>query len=114
MAVAGPHDITLSKAVAKVARVMGKPVLTLPVPVFGHYMLAFALEKVMSDPLLTRAQVQMLSEGMAQALPESDLLPSDLIPKTYFGEDFIRKSFEFKTCSRHPEHMAKSKSKLAG
>ena len=114
VAVAGPDDITLSKAVAKVARVMGKPVVTLPVPVIGHYMLAFALEKVMSEPLLTRAQVQMLSEGMAQALPESDLLPSDLIPKTYFGEDSIRKSFEFNTCSRHPEHIAKSKSKLAG
>lgn len=108
LAVAGPDEITLSKAAARVARVMGKPVLLLPFPICGHYLLAYALERLTNDPLLTAAQVQMLSEGMAQAMPQSDLLPSDLLPKTYFCEESIRRSFDFETYARHRQHMAKS------
>jgi nucleoside-diphosphate-sugar epimerase len=95
VAVAGPDNITLCKAVDRVARVMKKPMLPLPLPIFSQYMMAFAMERICAEPLISISQVRMLSEGMSEPLPESDLLPSDLIPKTYFTEESIRRSFAF-------------------
>jgi hypothetical protein len=34
----------------------------------------------------------MLSEELSDPLPDSDLLPPDLLPKTYFSEDSIKRS----------------------
>jgi nucleoside-diphosphate-sugar epimerase len=95
VAVAGPDHITLIKAVDRVARVMKKPMFPVPMPILIQYMMAYALERICAEPLFSVAQVRMLSEGMSEALPESDLLPSDLIPKTYFCEESIRRSFAF-------------------
>jgi NADH dehydrogenase len=44
----------------------------------------------MKEPLVSIAQIRMIAEGMSQALPNTDLLPSDLQPQTKFTEEEIR------------------------
>jgi len=95
VAVVGPDDISLTKAAMRVARVMKKPILPLPMPILGQFLLAMVMEKSMAEPLVSVSQIRMLSEGMNRPLPESDLLPSDLIPKTKFTEQSIRQSYDF-------------------
>ncbi|MBS1956943.1 MAG: NAD(P)H-binding protein [Cyanobacteria bacterium SZAS-4] len=90
VAVVGPEEITLSKAVKRVSKVMKKPTLILPVPTLAHYMIAAASEKSMRNPLTAFAQIRMLSEGMSQPLSDSEMLPSDLVPHREFNEETIR------------------------
>ena len=90
VAVVGPEEITLSKAVKRVSKVMKKPVLILPTPTMAHYMIASASEKSMRNPLTSFAQLRMLSEGMSQPLSDSEFLPSDLVPHKEFNEETIR------------------------
>ncbi|CAN5223578.1 NAD(P)H-binding protein [soil metagenome] len=90
VAVLGPEEMTLSKAVKRVSKVIKKPTLILPVPTFAHYMIAAASEKSMRNPLTAFAQIRMLSEGMSQPLSDSEFLPSDLVPHTEFNEETIR------------------------
>ncbi len=89
-AVVGPEELTLSKAVKRVAKVMKKPVLIMPVPTIAHYMIAAAAEKSLRNPLTAFAQIRMLSEGMSQPLSDSEFLPSDLVPHIEFNEESIR------------------------
>lgn len=90
LAVVGPEQMTLSRAVKRVAKVVKKPVLIVPTPAIAHYMIAAASEKSMRDPLTAFAQIRMLAEGMSAPLPDSEFLPSDLVPHTEFNEDSIR------------------------
>jgi NADH dehydrogenase len=45
----------------------------------------------MPKPLITKAQVQMLADGISRPLPDSQMLPEDLTPKTLFNEEQIQK-----------------------
>ncbi|HEY9776943.1 MAG TPA: NAD(P)H-binding protein [Planktothrix sp.] len=92
MAVIGPDKIGLSTCVRRVAKEMKKPVLPIPMPLLGQYMMAKWMENVMTEPLLSVAQVRMLSEGMDKPLPGCEVLPADLAPKTPFSSKSIRAS----------------------
>jgi uncharacterized protein YbjT (DUF2867 family) len=90
VAVLGPEKMLLSEAVRRVAKVVGKRPLYVPMPVWFHYALASLLEATMKIPLVSRAQVRILSEGIVEPLPACDAPPDDLLPSTRFTDDQIR------------------------
>jgi NADH dehydrogenase len=90
VAVLGPEELTLGEAVKRIARVKKKSVLILPLPTLFHFSMAAILERISKVPLVSVAQVKMLSEGMSKPLPGCDELPDDLKPKTYLTEEVIR------------------------
>jgi NADH dehydrogenase len=109
VAVIGPQKMLLSHAVKQIGRIIGRRVLTFPSPIFAHRVLAWFFEHTMAVPLISSAQVFMLSEGITEAMPACDSLPDDLSPKTMFEDQSIRerlpeaKSFElndFRCCAR--------------
>jgi len=92
VAVLGPEEFPFSEAARRIASAMGKSILiVLPMPVFFHRILAFFAERFMPKPLITKAQVQMLADGISQPTLESVALPEDLKPKTLFTEEQVRK-----------------------
>ncbi len=91
VAVLGPETLTLRQAVLRVAHVVGKRPLAFPMPVWFHYVLGWFVEKIMPVPLVSTAQVRMLSEGLADPCPPCDALPPELAPKIPFTEEQIRR-----------------------
>jgi NADH dehydrogenase len=92
VAVLGPEEFPFSQAARRIAKAMGKPsLIVLPFPVFFHRILAFFSERFMPKPLITKSQVQMLADGISQPTLESIPLPDELMPKTRFTEEQIRK-----------------------
>jgi NADH dehydrogenase len=92
VAVIGPEEFPFSTAARRISRAMGKPfLLVLPFPVVIQRLLAWVSERFMPKPLITKAQVQMLADGISKPLPDSQLLPEDLTPKTLFTEEQIKK-----------------------
>ncbi len=92
IAVLGPEEFPFSQAARRIAKAMGKSsLIVLPMPVFFHRILAFFSERFMPKPLITKAQVQMLADGISQPTLESVALPEDLKPKTLFTEEQFRK-----------------------
>jgi uncharacterized protein YbjT (DUF2867 family) len=91
VAIMGPEEMPLGEAVRRVARVVGKRPLYLRLPIAFHYLLAAALEKIMKIPLVSFAQVRILSEGIVDPWPPYENLPSDLTPTTRFADDQIRR-----------------------
>ena len=81
VAVLGPEEMTLRQAVRRVARVVGKHPLMFPMPVWFHYILGWFVERLMTVPLVSTAQVRMLSEGLAEPAPACDLVPANLAPR---------------------------------
>ncbi|MBI1882353.1 MAG: SDR family NAD(P)-dependent oxidoreductase [Chloroflexi bacterium] len=104
VAVVGPEEMNFSETVRRVAQVMGKRVYAFPMPVFFHYLLAWGCELTMVIPLVSLAQVRMLSEGIVEPLPTCDSLPDDLTPKTLLTDSQIRRglpemgAFGFRDC----------------
>lgn len=90
LAVMGPEEMPLSQAVRRVAQVLGKNPLFLPMPVWFHYALAHVLEATMRIPMVSLAQVRILSEGIVEPLPACGALPEDLKPSTFFTSEQIR------------------------
>lgn len=91
VAVTGPEEFPFSEAARRIARTMGKPfLLVLPFPILFQRLLAWFSERFMPKPLITKAQVQMLADGISQPTLESIPLPDDLRPKTLFTEEQIR------------------------
>lgn len=91
VAVTGPEELTLGQAVQRVARVVGREPFYFRMPVFFHFLLAWCLERVMTIPLVSLAQVRILSEGIVEPMPPCETLPGDLAPKTFFTEQQIAK-----------------------
>lgn len=91
VAVTGAEELYLSEAVRRVARVTGKKVRMVRAPVWLHYVLARFWEWTMKTPLVARAQVRILSEGVVESVMPCDLLPQDLLPRRRFTEDQILK-----------------------
>ena len=87
--VVGPQEMVLSEAVKQVARIIGKRVFTFPFPVAGHRVLAWVFERTMTIPLISSAQVFMLSETMVEAKPGCAELPGDLKPATRFTDEVV-------------------------
>lgn len=91
VAVLGPEDLTLRQAVRRVARVVGRHPFMFPMPVWFHYLLGWSVERIMTVPLVSVAQVRMLNEGLAEPSQPCDPMPSDLASKIPFSEEQIRK-----------------------
>ena len=89
--VAGPEEMDLSEAVLRVGRVIGKTPLLFPLPVFIHFLLGHIFEHCMKVPLISQAQVHILSESVHwEGMPETNL-PEDLVPTTSFTDEQIRR-----------------------
>jgi len=91
VAVTGAEELYLSEAVRRVARVTGKKVRMVRAPVWLHYGLAYFWELTMKTPLVARAQVRILSEGVVESVLPCDLLPHDLLPRRRFTDEQILK-----------------------
>jgi uncharacterized protein YbjT (DUF2867 family) len=89
-ALVGPEELLLSDAVRRVAGVVGRRPWFVPLPIALHRLIAVAAEAVMRVPLISRAQVRILAEGIVEPLPAADRLPVDLLPATRFDEASIR------------------------
>ena len=90
VAVVGAEELRLSEAVRRVAGVLGKRVFVLPCPVAVQFVLAQLFERTMTVPLVAKAQVRILSEGVVEPAPLCDPLPPDLAPQRKFVEANIR------------------------
>jgi len=90
IAVTGPERLALSEAVRRVAAVVGRKPLFVRAPVPFHYALAWVLERLMTVPLVSLAQVRILSEGMTEPVSELDPVPLDLLPSIPFDADSIQ------------------------
>jgi len=90
IALTGPEQLYLSEAVNRVATVIGKKARMVRAPLWFHYFLAHILEWSMKVPLVARAQVRILSEGVIEPALPSDPLPYDLTPTLRFTDHQIR------------------------
>ncbi|MBK8538947.1 MAG: NAD(P)H-binding protein [Ardenticatenia bacterium] len=91
VAVLGPETLTLGAAVRRVAEAVGRRPLFIPLPIAFHYALAWFAERLMRVPLVSLAQVRILSEGLvAPAGAACDELPADLVPELRFTPERIR------------------------
>jgi NADH dehydrogenase len=90
VAVLGPEQLTLATAVRRVARVVDRKPLMFPLPVWFHYLLACVVERVMTVPMVSWAQVRILSEGIVEPSPPCDLLPPELASQSFFTDARIR------------------------
>jgi NADH dehydrogenase len=85
IAITGAEELYLSDAARRVAQVLGRRILIFPAPVWFHYALAVVCEATMKVPLVARAQVRILAEGVVEAAIARDPLPPDLMPTRRFG-----------------------------
>jgi NADH dehydrogenase len=90
VAVTGPEEMPLTEAVRRVARAVGRRPLMFPLPLGFHYAFAWFCERTMRTPLISLAQVRILSEGVVEPLPLCDHVPDDLAPRTGFTAEQIR------------------------
>ena len=104
IAVTGPEEMSCGEAVRRVARAAGKRPLFFRLPVLLHSVAAHFFERLMAIPLVSVAQVRILSEGVAEPLPPCPPPPQDLAPRLPFTEEQIRKGlpepevFSLKDC----------------
>jgi nucleoside-diphosphate-sugar epimerase len=91
VAVLGPEQLTLREAVRRVAQVVGRRPLMFPLPLWIHYALAAVIEHIMVAPMVSTAQIRMLSEGLVEPHPPCDALPPGLAPETPFSPEQIRR-----------------------
>jgi NADH dehydrogenase len=91
IAVVGPEVLAMRELVTRVGDAIGlRPWIT-AMPVCFHRVLAHVAELTMRVPLVSRAQVRMLAEGLCEAAPPCDELPDDLAPRTRFTTENIRR-----------------------
>lgn len=91
VSITGPEEILLGEAVRRVGQVIHRNPLYLHVPLAIQRVIAWAAERTMKIPLLSLAQLRILSEGIVEALPPCDALPANLLPATRFTAEQIRK-----------------------
>jgi uncharacterized protein YbjT (DUF2867 family) len=82
--VLGPEELTAREALRRVAEVVGRPVAVFPLPVALHYVAAWLFERAMRVPLVSRAQVRILAEGLTEPAGTWEPLPEDLAPRRRF------------------------------
>lgn len=114
--VVGPEELTLREAVRRVARVVGRKPLMVPLPIWFHYLLGWCLERVMKVPMVSIAQVRILSEGLTEPAPPCDPMPPELAPRLPFTEKQIRQGLpapgpftgrDCRACARRRDSNAK-------
>lgn len=115
IAVLGPEELTLRAAVRRVARVAGKNPLMFPMPLWFHYILGWFVERLMKVPLVSVAQVRILSEGLTEPSLPCEQPPPELAPNMQFSEEQIRRGLpppgpftlhDIRCCHRNaPKHL---------
>lgn len=90
IALLGPEEIYLSEAVRRVAEVLDKQPLLVRLPILCHVLLAHVFERTMRVPLVSLAQVRILSEGVVEPASPVVPLPYDLVPTRRFTPEQIR------------------------
>jgi uncharacterized protein YbjT (DUF2867 family) len=90
IAITGAEQLYLSEAARRVAQVLHRRILIFPAPIWFHYCLAQAFEWTMKIPLVAKAQVRILSEGVVEPASPCDPVPADLKPARRFTEEQIR------------------------
>src|SRR5215510_1469703 len=90
IALVGPEEIYLSEAVLRVAEVVGRRPLLVPLPVICHKLLAHVFERFMKVPLTSLAQIRILSEGVVEPGSPVVPVPYDLVPTRRFTVEQIR------------------------
>jgi len=90
IAITGAEELYLSDAARRVAEVLGRRIWIFPAPLWFHYALAMVCEATMKVPLVARAQVRILSEGVVEPATACDPLPADLLPVRRFTAEQIR------------------------
>ncbi len=83
--VLGPDEMPLSEAVKRVAAAVGKRPFYFRAPLWFHYAFGWILERAMVTPLVSLAQVRILSEGIIEPSLPCDPPPDDLKPTTRFS-----------------------------
>jgi len=91
VSITGPEEIALSEAVRRVGKALNKKPLYLPLPIAIQKVIAWIAERTMKIPLLSLAQLRILSEGIVEALPPCAALSPDLLPATRFTMEQIQK-----------------------
>lgn len=91
MSITGPEEIALSEAVRRVGHAIQRNPLYMPTPLAIQKIIAWLAERTMKIPLLSLAQLRILSEGIVEAVPACDSLPADLLPATRFTAEQIQK-----------------------
>ena len=91
IAITGREELLLSDAARRVAAVLNRNVLVFPAPIWFHRLLAHLCEWTMKVPLVSQAQVRILTEGVTEAFGKCDSLPSDLQPRILFTADQIQR-----------------------
>ena len=86
----GAEELALADAVKRVAGIVGKRPLYVPLPVWSIRILAQVTEWLMVVPLVAKAQAQMLAEGVSEPAPWAPELPLELRPSHPFDEAAIR------------------------
>ncbi|HSS96559.1 MAG TPA: NAD(P)H-binding protein [Terriglobales bacterium] len=91
IAITGAEELYLSDAAERVAKVLKRRIAIFPAPIWFHYVLALLCEWAMKVPLVAKAQVRILSEGVTDPPHVCDPIPEDLRPTRKFTDDQIRK-----------------------
>jgi uncharacterized protein YbjT (DUF2867 family) len=91
IAITGAEQLYLSEAARRVAHVLGRKIWILPAPLWFHYLLAQLCEWTMKVPLVAKAQVRILSEGVLDPATICDPAPPDLLPVRPFTPEQIRR-----------------------
>lgn len=90
--VLGPTLLGFDDAVRLIARTLGRRVRVVRLPMAFHSVLGWVTEILMTVPLVARAQVRMLREGIVDPVLAPDALPGDLVPRTAFGPESLAKA----------------------
>lgn len=90
VAITGAEALYLSEAARRVAQVRDRRVCIFRAPVWFHRLFAEMFEVTMKVPLIAKAQVQILSEGVVERVTECNPLPADLQPVLRLTEAQIR------------------------
>lgn len=90
IALVGPEEIFLSEAVRRVAEVVDKQPIMFPLPICVHQLMARVFERMMKIPLVSVAQVRILSEGVSESASPTAAVPYDLVPTRRFTPEQIR------------------------
>jgi hypothetical protein len=77
--------------VQRVAAIVDRRPVFFPMPIWFHYLLAWCVERIMSVPLVSIAQVRILTEGLAEPSLPCERLSAEFAPALSFNEDQIRK-----------------------
>jgi uncharacterized protein YbjT (DUF2867 family) len=85
--VVGPEEMSLGEIVDKTADSIDLIATKIPLPILFHRISALAMEYFMKEPLLTTAQVTIMTESLVEAEPPCHELPSEVRPGTGFLAD---------------------------